>query len=500
MHYSHHSERLPWRVSAVLAGALILAAAPGSFAQETADPLGKALLGPTGIIEDLRYLCDVIGGRVTGTPACERSIDWAVERFRQAGIENVRTEKFQMPAAWEELTARAEAILPTRFPIRVASMGYSPSTPEGGIVAPVVDIGEGREIDFRKAGEKVRGGILLLRSEILDSLENLFLEYLRLPGIIQRAEEAGALALVEVSTRPRNLLYRHVAAFGVDVDLPIALASREDSMRLLRLLDAGEDVQIRLALDNRSRAPFESRNVVAEIRGSERPEEIVVLGAHLDSWALGTGALDNGCNVALVIDIARAIQAMDRKPSRTIRFVLFTGEEQGMWGSRGYVRAHRNEMDRHVAAVIVDLGSGRIEGFSLGGRSDLKPAIEEILSPFKDWNAGNHTTDAFVGTDNFDFLLEGVPNLVANQDAAPYLPEYHAESDTFDKIDIETLKANTALVGLLIRELADLPDRLGPRQNRAEVANLMAETGVGGQMRTFGFWIDWEERRRGRTE
>src|SRR5262249_28547476 len=164
-----------------------------------------------------------------------------------------------------------------------------------------------------------------------------------------------------------------------------------------------------------------------EIRGRERPEEVVLLGAHLDSWDLGTGAEDNGANSALVIDTARAIRSLGVRPRRSIRFVLFTGEEQGMFGSAGYVQLHRDEMAKHDAAVIVDIGGGRTTGFFLNGREDLRRPLEKILKGLAGLEVGENPPDAIDGTDNFDFLLSGVPNLVANQDPAPYLPQYHAE-------------------------------------------------------------------------
>lgn len=481
---------------------LLFSGAAGSLGAPAgpADALKETLLRSETIVEDLRYLCDEIGGRVTGSFGCERSVDWAMEKFRGAGIGTVRREEFEIPGVWDEIAARAEVLEPERFPVRVAAMAFSRATPPGGVTAPVVDIGSGFEEDFRRAGEKARGAILLLHSEILDSLERLFAEYLRLPEIVRRAEAGGAAAILEASTRPRGLLYRHVARFGRLAPLPIALAAREAFLRLTRLLEAGREVRVRLELDNRFGLNNTAWNVIADIPGRERPEEVVLLGAHLDSWGMGTGALDNGCNVALVIDVARRLQAMEPKPRRTVRFALFTGEEQGLWGSRGYVRAHRGEMDRHAAAVIVDLGSGRITGFSLGGRAELRPAVEEILAPVSDWSVGGHTEDAFVGTDNFDFLLEGVPNLVANQEAEPYLPDYHAESDTFDKVDLDALRRNAAVVAVLVRGLADRPERIGPRQDRARVAELLAATGVDRQMRTFEIWEEWEKRERGRKD
>ncbi len=493
------------RTSRFLAFVAICWVCAGTMFPEVVDGpparLAVTLLGPTPVVDDLRSLCDEIGGRVTGTPACERAVRWAAERFRAAGIEEVRTESFPMPLVWEEISARAELTAPDRLPVKVVAMGFSPSTPKGGIAAPVVDIGSGTTEDFRRVGRKSRGAVLLLRSDELVSLEKLFQEYIRLPEIIDRAVEAEAAAILEMSTRTRHVLYRHIAGFGAGLaPLPIGIASREDSLRLVRLLKEGRDPRIRLDLVSNAREGYQARNVIAEIPGREKPREVVLLGVHLDSWALGTGAQDNGCNVAMVIDVARAIAGLDRPPRRTIRFVLFTGEEQGLWGSLGYVRSHREELDRHVAAVIVDLGSGKIDGFSLGGRADLTEAVRETLDQLEELGPLSLTTDAFVGTDNFDFLLEGVPNLVANQEPALYLPDYHASSDTFDKVDLEALKQNAAVVAGLVYGIADRPEPLGPRQTRPQVSELLSETGVDKQLRVFGIWNDWQSGRRGRTE
>src|SRR5439155_10826588 len=178
--------------------------------------------------------------------------------------------------------------------------------------------------------------------------------------------------------------------------------------------------------------------------GSEKPEEIVLLGAHLDSWELGTGALDNGVNCALVVEAARAVAARGRL-RRTVRFVLFTGEELGLLGSRGYVAGHRDEMDRHVAALVHDIGDGRITGYYDNGRPEIAPALAAVLEPISASGSMAFSEEAILGTDNFDFLLEGVPNLVANQEAEKYLPDYHAESDTFDKVDLREARSNAAI-------------------------------------------------------
>jgi Zn-dependent M28 family amino/carboxypeptidase len=199
----------------------------------------------------------------------------------------------------------------------------------------------------------------------------------------------------------------------------------------------------------------------------------------------------------MVIESARAIQALGVKPRRTIRFVLFTGEEQGMWGSAGYVQRHAAEMDKHNAVVVFDMGTGRTSGFFLNGREELRRPLEKALAGVAGIEAGEHLVDGIDGTDNFDFLLSGVPNLVANQDAAPYLPPYHAESDTVDRVNARELRANTALASSLTWWLAESPERFGRRLTREEVKKLLNETKLDAQMKAFAQWEDFEAGRRG---
>ncbi|HET6931382.1 MAG TPA: M20/M25/M40 family metallo-hydrolase, partial [Candidatus Acidoferrum sp.] len=295
-------------------------------------------------------------------------------------------------------------------------------------------------------------------------------------------------------------LYRHTNSTDGKLErIPQAVVAREDGLRLERAaLASPGKVRVRLTMANKIGGPVEQQNVVAEIRGYEKSDEIVVLGAHLDSWELGTGALDNGCNAALVIEAARAIKASGLLPRRTIRFILFSGEEEGLFGSWQYVKEHRAEMDKYRGVVIFDSGIGRVTGYSLGGRRDIEPAVREILKPFPGWDVDTHTYDADWGTDHFDFLLEGVPNLVANQEVANYLANYHAASDTFDKVDIRELKLNTVLAAVTAWGIADRAEPIGPRYSRAQIETMMKETGLDQEMKTLGMWADWESGARGR--
>ena len=359
-----------------------------------------------------------------------------------------------------------------------------------------MNVGDGSKEAFAKLGGTGRGAIALVTSREMKTFDDLFEEYARDGPILEGAQQTQVAAVLLQSTRPRGLLYRHPVTFGTLISLPVATVSREHAARLARLLERG-GVRVSLTLQNKTGGAYEATNVVAEIRGRQKPEQVVLLGAHLDAWDLGTGEEDNGVNAALVIDVARGIKQLGLAPRRTIRFAIFTGEEQGMWGSAGYVRRHAAEMERHVAVVIFDTGSGRTTGFYLNGRGELRKPVTEALSAVAGLGASQQVIDALDGTDNFDFLLSGVPNLVANQDPIPYLPDYHAESDVYERVNAHQAKVNAAIASVLVWQLANSPDRLGKRQTRSEVEKLLQETKLDLQMKAAGQWDDWETGKRG---
>jgi carboxypeptidase Q len=466
---------------------------------ELAPDMIQSALGASPLEQNLRYLTDTIGGRVTGSPAADRAVGWAVEAFRHAGIDDVHTEKFSVAVGWSEGHTRVEVLSPEPFPVRVVSIGWSPAIPGDGLSTDVVDVGSGDDVGFAKTGAAVKGSIVLVHQKILVTWEDLLGEYQVAPQIISRAVNAGAAAIFWMSTRPNLLLYRHnVSVTGELEKLPQAVLAREDAERMSRFIAAGQKIRVHFELPNHITGPVSSENVVAEIRGREKPDEFVILGAHLDSWELGTGALDNGCNAVLAIDAARVIKSSGSIPRRSIRFVLFTGEEQGMLGSWAYARKHRDELDHMVAAVIFDSGIGAVTGYSLGGRKDTLDAVREALEPVASLGVKDFTLDADSGTDNLDFLLEGVPTLVANQEPANYMLNYHAQSDTFDKVDIAELKKHVAIAAVTSYALADREDRIGARQSRAQVEQLLKDTGLEKAMQDQIMWPLWQKGARGR--
>jgi carboxypeptidase Q len=482
-------------------------ATDASSCAQAAAKLMPMILGDSPMIENLRKLTDQVGGRVTGSPEMAKAVQWGIAGFRAAAVD-VHTEKYSLPVMWKEgatrmvITAPASAAAQNAA-LRGISVAWAPATPPEGIEAPVIDVRSGSDLEF-SAAANLQGAILLVHSEIGSTWGDLFNEYLRPPAIIARAVKEGAAAILWTGEREHLLLYRHTNSLDGEIDkIPQAVVAREDALRLGRLVAASQAssqdrVRIRLSLPNEIGGPVEQENVVGEIRGYEKPDEVVILGAHLDSWELGTGALDDGCNAALVIEAARAIKAMGVLPKRTIRFVLFSGEEQGTIGSHEYVKAHAAEMDKIRGVIIFDAGSGRTSGFSLGGRSDTEAPLRQILKTLDGWNVNEHTADASFGTDNFDFLLEGLPTFVANQEMANYLANYHAASDTFDKVDQRELKMNTVIAALTAWGIADRAEPMGKRLTRAELDALVKRTGLDDQMKALGYWEQWQSGARGR--
>jgi Zn-dependent M28 family amino/carboxypeptidase len=254
---------------------------------------------------------------------------------------------------------------------------------------------------------------------------------------------------------------------------------------------SGQSLEARVTIDAYTEDAFESYNVVGEIAGGDLKEEIVLIGAHLDSHALGTGAIDDGGNATVLIDIARQMKRLDIRPRRTIRFVMWNGEEQGFYGSWGYTQRHAAELDKHVMATSVDVGEGPLNGFFTSGRGrELAPVLDRVLAPVAGLGPFINPDVALVGTDNYDFLLNGVANLIGSQNSAELGPHYHAESDTLDKIDPLVMKRNAAVLAALVYGFANEKLDL-PRQSAEEVSALVDATQLVQAMKMFGVYDTW---------
>jgi carboxypeptidase Q len=455
---------------------------------------------PSPLETNLRRLTDEVGGRVPGTPAFKRAVDWGVAAFKEAGADSVHTEEFTIQHSWVEGATEMTASLysGTTFPVRAVSVGWAPAL-VGAKHVPIVDAGDGSAGAFAKVGD-VAGRVVLVHTRVLASWDDLFGEYERAPAIIALAVKGKAKAIAFIATRDHKILYRHTNSVNGEIDaLPQLIVAREDGERIARLLAAAVPVWADISIPNKIGPPFKTWNVIAELRGTEKPDQFVVLGAHLDSWELGTGALDNGCNAALVIDALRTIKASGLKPRRSIRFILFSGEEEGLIGSRAYATTHRPELDKMVGAVIFDSGTGKTTGFSTGGRKDVIPAAQSMAAPLRQFGLTKMDPTAESGTDHFDFMLEGVPTFVADQEAANYLENYHATTDTLDQVDFPQLKKHVAEAAVFTFALANASERIGPRLNRAQIEESMHETGLETELKDMGMWDDWAKGLRGRA-
>ncbi len=485
-------------LAGLVAIAIMAMAVPATAANDT-ERLVAAMLGDTPVIDDLRELTDSIGGRVTGTPQNEAAVEWALAKFASAEV-SARGEVFGMPAQWQEESVSARISGDVEMMPSVIAKPFSNGT-SGPLRARLADGGDGTEADFKRLGAAANGAWVIVATPVLDDsvgLAGLFAEYGASSATDQLAGDAGAAGLIYMSSRPKNLLYRLPALATVNL-FPILLMEREHAQRTLRLLRDGASLDLEAELTVDAGYSYRATNVIAEIRGTELPDEIVLMGAHLDSHDLGTGALDNGANVAMLIDIARQITRLGLKPRRTIRFALWNGEEQGLVGSWKYTEQHEAELGNHVVAASFDIGTGRITGFFTGGHAELIPEVDVHLAPVAGLGPFTQVNAALVGTDNFDFMIEGVPNLIAAQRDANYASNYHAESDTFDKVDQRQLKLNSAIAAAVTWGFANSTARL-PRLGHAQIAELIEQHDIEQAMRDFGVWDDWAAGERGRHD
>ena len=242
----------------------------------------------------------------------------------------------------------------------------------------------------------------------------------------------------------------------------------------------------------------DSMNVVAEIRGRDLPDEFVILAGHLDSTA--AGAERDVESTAMVIDAARAIHASGSIPRRSIRFVLFTGADQRMLGAHSYVDSHRADLERMIAVISLDGGMGSVTGYSLGGRNDILAAVKEALAPVRSLGANQFTTDARISMDTFDFLLEGIPTLTPNIESAKSTKIHESTPGTSGQPAIDALKHQVAIAAVSAYALSDAETRIGSRQSRHQIEQLLENTGLATQMKAANIWPDWESGKRGRQQ
>jgi hypothetical protein len=391
-------------------------------------------------------LIDTIGGRLPGTPAGTRAEAWAAQWMRHFGLDSVWFEPVRIPV-WRRGNSAVRVVAPAvlrQRRIAAVAYGYSPGFLADSV--PVIDIGRGGEAALEAAGDRLKGAALLTDGVVS-------------PDLVAAAEEREAVALLRISFEPGRLPQARLApVIEPPASLPILSVPREDGLWLRRQVAAGPLLlQIRVEAETR---PGTVLNVVGEWRGSDPSlrDEVYLLGAHLDSWDLGDGAIDNGTGVLTVMAAAQALAAGEVRPRRTVRVVLFAAEELGLRGSREYVQRHADELGNVVAMMNLDM-VGAPERFGATGHPEADTVFARLaqgLAAFGLSSEVNHGGGP--GSDHQPFLLAGVPTIYVQTSLPTDAPLwYHNAGDTLDKIDLDALRASAAAVAVATWTLADHP-------------------------------------------
>jgi carboxypeptidase Q len=462
-------------------------AEPSPDVQETANRLANSIyMGPS--MNTLRELSDGFGGRLTGSPAYNHAAEWAAAKFRSYGIPNVRLEPFTIPNGWVRGTAHGQMLSPLVRPLYLQSLGWAPSTPLGGIKAGAIIIDNVSPDCIRALADKIKGKIVFL------DVAKIFAEgWVKVLPDVQASyalfKDEGAVAIIFPGSDRNNVLSATDPDWGANLlPLPGAQLGYEDWQLIRRSLDKGP-ITLQFEIQNTTTGPLQVNNVVAEIRGSEKPDEWILIGAHLDSWDYGTGAQDNGSGSASVLEVARAVAALGKPPRRTIRFALWAGEEEGLLGSFAYTQAHLSEISKCTAVLNTDNGAGHPKGWKVEGRKDLKDAMQPFSdSMLKQMSGGDLSMETTYDTDHGPFMLHGIPSLDLWVDMTHYFEIHHKPSDTYDKVDALDFKAGTAIVAVTAWAIAEDSKPIAPHIDHAAVADILKKAELEKLLTAIGQW------------
>ena len=403
----------------------------------------------------LAEMTETYGARFSGTAALERAIDWMLAKMKEDGLQNVRGEPVMVPA-WVRGSESAQLLLPRPTNLPMLGLGGSIATPPGGITADVIVVSSFSDLASKAA--RAAGKIVLYDVPFTSYGETV--QY-RGRGAIEAAK-VGAVAALVRSVTPYSMRTPHTGGMAYDSTvrrIPAAAITVEDAQMIHRMQDRGERVRVKLMMSAKYNPDSRSRNVVAEIVGSEKPDEVVVFGGHIDSWDVGRGAMDDGGGVVVAWEALRVLQRLGLKPKRTIRVVGWTNEENGGRGGQGYRDAHRAAVDKHVLAIESDGGVFKPLGFGFTGSDAAFETVKQIGTLLDRIGSGAITRGGG-GADIGPIMALGVPGMGLTVDGTKYFWYHHTDADTIDKLDPREMALCVATMAVMAFIVADLPDPL----------------------------------------
>ncbi len=502
--------------SLVLPLALVLplrAQTPQTFTVDTAG-VGAVLdqaLNHSEVMQNLAYLSDMIGPRLTTSPAMKKANDWTMEQFKAYGLSS-HLESYTFGVSWERGDASLKIVKPFTRTITAHSWAWTAGTDGKTLTGEVIRINGTPGDSLDAYLPKVKGKWLML-SDLAsiwnpdgppmtaadsqaanEAREKRMSTYQRLrddPKAMAefrqasydrafRLKKAGALGILTEGSKEFGLMTMSGSPNSVS-PLPNLVISHEDYATLDRLIERGNPPVLAGTVTNTmGTKPVEQYNTIGEIKGSEKPDEVVILGAHLDSWDLGTGVTDNGTGSMVVLEAARAIAQSGVKPKRTIRFILFSGEEEGLLGSTAYAAQHAAEADKIQAVLVLDNGTGMITGQALQGRKEFEQLWIDLLAPVTSLGAKTVRDANKGGTDHLSFIPYGVPGFNFDQESRGYNHTHHSQVDTYDHAVPSDLIQASAVMGVTALELANLNELLarGEKKDVTAPAPMKPSPGV----------------------
>ncbi len=445
----------------LLSGSLQLSAQYSSIAQvdsafihktygAKADAIIKQALKDSSAHKRLQYICDTFGSRLSGSESLEKTIDWILNELKNDGFDNVHGENVNVPR-WVRGKESCDLVEPRRTPLAMLGLGGSIATPPDGITAEVLVVHSFDEL--KKRASEARGKIVLYNVPFTSYRATVVY---RADGA-SKAAEVGAVANLLRSVGPYSMRTPHTGGMRYAdsiTKIPSAAISSEDADMLDRMQQRGQKIVVKLAMEAKTMPDAVSRNVIAEIKGSEKPEEIVVLGGHIDSWDVGVGAMDDGGGCVATWRALKALKDAGFRPRRTVRLVMWTNEENGLRGGEGYAEQHGKE--KHILALESDGGVFKPEGFGFEGTPEVFKAYKAVLTLLHPIAATKLSVGGG-GADIGPLRKYSVPQMNISVEDAKYFWFHHTNADTPDKLNPLEINQCAAAMAVMVFVAADLP-------------------------------------------